>query len=97
MTPASTYCCTLARHSAATRRAISIHAARPILLEALQRFPEDATLHFNLGCYAAQLGELGEARRLVRKAIALDGAYRDLARTDPDLEPIRASLKEGLG
>jgi hypothetical protein len=27
-------------------------AARDILLEAVERFPDDAMTHFNLGCYS---------------------------------------------
>jgi hypothetical protein len=51
--------------------------------------PTDATIQFNLGCYACQRGELGLARARVDRAIALDGKYADLAGTDPDLAALR--------
>jgi lipopolysaccharide biosynthesis regulator YciM len=73
----------------ATRRADSIESARKILLEAANRFPKEALIPYNLGCYEAQLGNLEVAVSLVRKAIDMDRTYREKAREDPDLEPIR--------
>lgn len=71
----------------AVRRAKSIGAAEQILLEARQRFPEEAVICFNLACYAAQLGRLGEVQPLLREAIRLDPHYKAPAKTDPDLAP----------
>src|SRR5437868_4620384 len=42
----------------ATRRAVSLEAAEKILLEAERRHPAEATIQFNLGCYACQRGDL---------------------------------------
>lgn len=77
----------------ATRRAVNLEAAQDILRKAAQRFPQEALIQFNLGCYAAQLGQLEEARAYVRRAIAMDPSCRKLAREDPDLEPIRSGLE----
>lgn len=76
----------------ATRRAVSLEAAHVILHEAEGRFPKDATIKFNLGCYAAQMGELDAAKQLVQQAIELDPSFQKAAREDPDLEPIRERL-----
>jgi tetratricopeptide (TPR) repeat protein len=73
----------------ATRRAESLAAAESILREAEQLHPADATIQFNLGCYACQRGELAAARARVDRAIALDRKYADLAATDPDLAALR--------
>lgn len=73
----------------ATRRDQSLTAAEKILLEAEQVHPDEATIHFNLGCYACQRGDLKEARRRVNRAIALEKSFRSLAATDPDLAPLR--------
>ena len=73
----------------ATRRAESLAAAETILREAERLHPTDATIQFNLGCYACQRGELGLARARVDRAIALDGKYADHAGTDPDLAALR--------
>jgi Flp pilus assembly protein TadD len=75
----------------AVRRAESILAAEEILRIAETKHPAEPTIHFNLGCYAAQLGDLAEARRRVDHAIALDKNFRALAGTDPDLAPLRAA------
>jgi len=75
----------------ATRRAESLAAAERILLEAVQLHPDEATIHFNLGCYACQRGDLDAARIRVDRAIALDENFRAAAGTDPDLAPLRAT------
>lgn len=77
------------QHAYATRRHVAIPAARAILLQALALHPNEATIHFNLACYAAQLGELDEARRHLSTACRLDAGFLALARTDPDLAPLR--------
>ena len=74
----------------ATRRAASLSAAEKILLEAEGHHPKEATVQFNLGCYACQRGDLATARQRVDRAIALDEHFRDAAATDPDLAPLRA-------
>lgn len=72
----------------AVRRCESVAAARDILLEALPRFPLCATIPYNLACYAAQLGDFAEARKLLDQAIGLDPDFREAARTDPDFDPL---------
>ena len=70
----------------ATRRADSIEAARLILLEAVERFPTAAILHYNLACYEARLGDLSTARQCIKAAIQLNAAMKKNARVDPDLQ-----------
>ncbi len=73
----------------ATRRTQGILAAREILTDAIGRFPSCAVIHFNLACYAAQRGLLEEATVRLKNAIDLDPHFNALAKTDPDLEPLR--------
>lgn len=73
------------------RRAKSIKEAAPILQEARKRFPTVALIWFNLACYAAQETRLQEARDLLTEALRLEPSYRELAKTDSDLEPLRNS------
>jgi tetratricopeptide (TPR) repeat protein len=75
----------------ATRRADALEAAEKILLEAEIHHPREATIQFNLGCYACQRGDLKLARRRVARAIALDEKFSALAQSDPDLAPMRAA------
>ena len=72
----------------AVQRSDSVVAARDILLEAVERFPGDAMTHFNLGCYACQLGDIEQAKTRVGKAIELDAKFKLLALDDADLEPL---------
>jgi tetratricopeptide (TPR) repeat protein len=74
----------------ATRRAESIEAAEKILLAAEVQHPSEATIQFNLGCYACQRGDLLTARMRVNRAIALDPKFAAAAATDPDLAPLRS-------
>ena len=72
----------------ATRRSADLKEAHRILGEALERFPDDATTHFNLGCYECQLGDLESAKARVGQAIKLDPKFGMIALDDPDLEPM---------
>ncbi len=69
----------------ATRRAFNLESASIVLMEALARFPREATIHYNLACYAAQLGDLDLARSRLAEAIRMDPSYRRIALDDPDL------------
>lgn len=73
----------------AVRRSDSLEAAEKILHEAEVLHPKDATIQFNLGCYACQLGNLTNAKNRVDRAIALNAAFQQMAASDPDLEPLR--------
>ena len=75
----------------ATRRAESVGEAEAILRDGERRHPRDATIQFNLGCYASVRGDLTLARRYVERAIALDRAFAALAESDEDLAALRAT------
>ena len=53
----------------ATRRAQSIEAAKPILLEAVERHPKGPILHYNLACSECQLGEFGCSQGAARPCV----------------------------
>ena len=78
----------------AVRRSDSVVAARDILLEAIERFPGDAMVHFNLGCYSCQLGDIEQAKTRVGKAIELDAKFKLLALDDADLKPLWKVIAE---
>jgi predicted Zn-dependent protease len=75
----------------ATRRANSVAAAQAVLREAELRHPRDATIQFNLGCYACQLDQLAEAATRIRRAVKLDESFAALVATDEDLAALRAT------
>ncbi len=72
------------------RRAESIERAEAILLDAHRHHPHEATILFNLGCYACQRGDLTAARVRVDQAIAIDPHFREAAASDPDLSALRS-------
>jgi tetratricopeptide (TPR) repeat protein len=80
----------------ATRRADCIDTARRILLNALEAHPEEPVIPYNLACYAAQLGDLEEARRRLERAFQLEPNMREPALTDMDLEPFWRSYSGKL-
>ena len=71
------------------RRSASLEAAEKVLLEAEGLHADNATIQFNLGCYACQLGNIPAAETRVKRAIALDKGFQPLAETDADLAPLR--------
>lgn len=73
----------------ATRRHAGLAEARVILSRGVGVHPREAMFHFNLACYEAQLGNLGEARAFLDVACGLDPLYAELAKTDSDLDPLR--------
>jgi tetratricopeptide (TPR) repeat protein len=81
----------------AVRRAESLSEAKKVLMEAMDHFPDDATIHFNLGCYLCQLGDYKFAKAHVGQAIELNLDFRSQALDDPDLEPLWAEWSGEMG
>ena len=78
----------------ATRRSQSIEQAREILLEGLACHYEDATIRFNLACYACQLGSLGECMDFLKEAVKRDERFKVMAMEDEDLKDVRDALRQ---
>lgn len=68
----------------------SLALARTALLPALTLFPTESVIPYNLACYACQMGELEEARALLRLAVKSGGKkhIQSMALADSDLEPL---------
>lgn len=66
--------------------------ARDLLLSGPPSLEEEATYHYNMGCYNAVLGELDEAREYVKRSFVMDAKFREIAKLDPDLKEIRKEL-----
>lgn len=76
----------------ATRRAESIELARLILIDALDRHPQEALIHYNLACYDCVLNNMESAKEFLTRALKLDPTMKQMALTDQDLEPLRPWL-----
>jgi predicted Zn-dependent protease len=73
-----------------TREAFDVLAPMAI------RFPTDATIPYNLACYACQLGDLVGARDWLAQAFRLGNAkeIKRQASEDPDLVPLWSAEEE---
>jgi len=84
-------------HAYALRRASSggLRKAREALLPAHEKFPRDATIPYNLSCYACQLDQLDEAREWFRVALKIGDKdkLKHMALGDPDLEPLWEEIR----
>ena len=63
--------------------------ARDTLLGGPTALHADPTYHYNLACYECHLGNLDLAQAHLDRSFQLDKKFREFARTDPDLEPLR--------
>lgn len=72
-----------------------LKAAWEALLPAVDRFPHEATIPYNLACYACQMEQLDEARRWLHRAAAVGekSKIKNMAASDPDLEPLWGEIQ----
>jgi hypothetical protein len=73
-----------------------ISPARAILAAARLRFPDEPLIAYNLACYECQLGNLAEARTMLKEAFSLGDAshLKKMSLEDPDLTPLRPEIPE---
>jgi len=66
------------------------------LLPAVEKFPEEPVIAYNLSCYACQLNELDASRVWLKHAIKVGGKdeIKQMALTDDDLKPLWPEIKE---
>ena len=72
-----------------------LKAAWEALLPAFDKFPKEATISYNLSCYACQMGKLDAARVWIQRAMVIGDkeTIRQMALEDPDLEPLREEIR----
>ena len=66
--------------------------ARNTLLKGPPALRREPIFFYNLGCYEALLGRPREARRNLEISFLMDGNFREIAKKDPDLKSLQASL-----
>ena len=66
--------------------------AKEILLSGPPSLLEEPIYYYNLGCYEAVLGNVDQAKAYLRASFRLNKGFREIARQDPDLAPIRDEL-----
>jgi len=67
-----------------------VQRARELLLAAVEKFPEESVIPYNLACYACVLGDLDEARAWFGRACRAGrkDALKSMALKDDDLKPL---------
>lgn len=70
--------------------------AYAIAAEALEHYPDNPGLHYNLACYSALAGRREDALRHIKIAFELRPDSREWAREDSDLDLIRADIQDDL-
>ncbi len=73
-----------------------IQKAWEALLPAVEKFPKEPIIPFNLSCYACQLQQFDVARDWLQRAVAIGGKEKimQMALKDTDLEPLWAEIRE---
>ena len=79
----------------AERRRSSVAAARKILEVAQRQFPDNATILYNLSCYASVEGDIDEAKKYLKQAINRNKKFREISLDDPDLTLLWDSIETG--
>ena len=69
--------------------------ARESLLLAPDQFPDEPVIPYNLACYAAQMGELDEARKWLKRAVSVGrfDKVKAMALADSDLAPLWEEIR----
>lgn len=60
------------------------------LRRAVETFPDQPVLHYNLACYHSVAGDVAAAVEHLTRAITMDDRFRDLTGTERDFDAIRS-------
>jgi tetratricopeptide (TPR) repeat protein len=73
-----------------------LEKAAEALRPAVDKFPEEATIPYNLACYACQMQQSEQAREWLAEAVRRGGAkkIKKMALSDADLEPLWPEIKK---
>jgi Flp pilus assembly protein TadD len=84
-------------HAYALRRATDggLAKARAALEPALEKFPKEPVISYNLSCYACQMQDLDVAREWFQRALQVGKKkeIKSMALADPDLEPLWEEIR----
>src|SRR5437763_964542 len=66
--------------------------AKALLLRGPTALLKEPIYYYHTGCYEVLLGNLKGARVHLQISLKMDSSFRDLAKRDPDLRPLHATL-----
>jgi tetratricopeptide (TPR) repeat protein len=85
-------------HAYALRRAADggLGKAFEALQPAVEKFPDEPIIPFNLACYTCQMGQLAEAQKWLRRALDVGGKkqIKLMALADEDMKPLWKEIAE---
>lgn len=67
-------------------------AARELLVRGPVALLKEPIYYYNMGCYDALLGNVGEAKSNLQISFKMDASFRDIAKRDPDLKALHEVL-----
>lgn len=73
-----------------------LQQAWSVLLKASEKFPREATIAYNISCYACQLRQLDVARKWLKRAARIGEKrhIKEMAMQDPDLEALWSEIED---
>ena len=73
----------------------SVQSAWDALMPAVEKFPKEPTIPYNLACYACQMKQLELAREWLRRAMGIgdETHIKEMALGDPDLRPLWKEIR----
>lgn len=66
--------------------------AKQLLLKGPTALLREPIYYYNMGCYDVLLGNLKDAQVHLQISFKMDASFRELAKRDPDLEPLHGLL-----
>jgi Flp pilus assembly protein TadD len=63
--------------------------AKKLLLQGPPLLLKEPIYYYNMGCYDARLGNVGDAQLHLQTSFEMDSSFRELAKKDPDLKALQ--------
>ena len=67
-------------------------AAKELLMRGPVSLLKEPIYYYNMGCYDALLGNVGEAKANLQISFKMDASFRDIAKRDPDLKALQGAI-----
>lgn len=66
--------------------------AKATLIKGPVALLKEPIYYYNMGCYDALLGNIGDAKTNLKISFKMDASFRDLAKRDPDLKMLQGAI-----
>ena len=87
-------CCTGFLHASFCLHELGQTAqAKKVLLKGPPMLLKEPIYYYNMGCYEALLGNVGDAQLHLQTSFEMDSSFRELAKKDPDLKALQEFIE----